>query len=200
MFTCQFYLSLVTTRDTYNIHIKLAINTYKSAKELVHVSHMQEPAYFIWLVLQIGAVNFPVYVGREVSGIVCSHVNLTYPYLPPLAPTTYIKKQKNTIGWEINSCVTYTVACVIHWVCSVDKSPNLLNEHCYMFTKSMMPEMPLDCYFGRNLPGKCMLPRKPNKYMIRFHCCLSLPLKLQFLYMLCCSTMNVLDKSSLCWT
>ena len=122
---------------------------------------------------------------REASGVVCSHVNFTYPYLSPQVPATYMKK--TIVGWEVNSCVTYTGACVIHWVYPVDKSPGLLIEHCYMFAKCMQPETPLDCCFGRSaLLGKCMLPRKPNKYMIRFHYCLVYHIRkllnIQFLY------------------
>ena len=59
---------------------------------ICRLSHMWEPAYFIWLVLPIGDVNFSMNVGREASGVGCSHVNFTYPSLPPQAPTTYIKK------------------------------------------------------------------------------------------------------------
>ena len=99
-------------------------------------------------------------VAREVSGVVCSRVNFTYPYLPPQAPTTCIKTAK-----LIHVSSTYTGACIIHRICPVDKSPGLLSDHCYMFTKCMLLKAPLDCCFGRSLPGKCMLPRKPNRYI-----------------------------------
>ena len=45
------------------------------------------------LSLQIGAVISSMNVAREASGVVCSCINFTYPYLPPQAPTTYVYKK-----------------------------------------------------------------------------------------------------------